>query len=372
MEAIGQLTGGIAHDFNNLLTIILANAGCSRAVRTRRASGTHRFGGDERPADGESAARLRAPIPRWPRVRPRRPTLNDLAVVLRRVLPADIELLVFADEDLPEVSADGHAVEQILLNLVNNARDAMPHGGVLRLETSCSWLNDAQRDVLGPGAATEYVCLAIDDTGEGMDEATRQRAFEPFFTTKAVGKGTGLGLATVYGLVKQHGGFVQIDSAPGAGTRLRVYFPVADEAAVRRRASGAHGAPAVGGQETILVVEDQAQLRRATVFTLERAGYTVLAAADGIEALQLLRQHTEPIDLVFTDLVMSRLGGRGLYQIDRREGRKTPFLFTSGYAGPGRGTEPLDPALPFLPKPWTSADLLARVRAPWMGEEPPL
>ena len=231
--------------------------------------------------------------------------LNDLAEVLRRVLPADIELLVFADEDLPEVSADGHAIEQILLNLVNNARDAMPTGGVLRLETSCTWISDGQREVLGPGSTSEYVCLAVDDTGMGMDEATRQRAFEPFFTTKPVGKGTGLGLATVYGLVKQHGGFVQIDSAAGAGTRLRIYFPVAEEA-TRRRASGAHeqmSLPADGGKETVLVVEDQAQLRRATVHTLEHAGYTVLAAGDGMEALNLLRQHPAPIHLVFTDLV---------------------------------------------------------------------
>ncbi len=233
---------------------------------------------------------------------------------------------------------------------------------VLRLETSCTWISDAQRDVLGPGSASEYVCLAVDDTGAGMDEATRQRAFEPFFTTKPVGKGTGLGLATVYGLVKQHGGFVQIDSAPGTGTRLRIYFPVAEEM-TRRRASGAHEqltVPMEGGTETVLVVEDQAQLRRATVYTLEHAGYNVLAAADGIEALHLLRHHPAPIHLVFTDLVMTRLGGRGLYQIDRREGRQTPFLFTSGYAG--RGEDPLDPAWPFLPKPWTSADLLARVR----------
>jgi len=158
---------------------------------------------------------------------------------------------------------------------------------------------------------------------------------------------------------------VQIDSAPGAGTRLRIYFPVAEEAA-RRRASGSHeqvvSSADAGGHETVLVVEDQAQLRRATVYTLEHAGYTVLSAADGIEALHLLRQHPAPIHLVFTDLVMARLGGRGLFQIDRREGRQTAFLFTSGYAGAGRGEDPLDPALPFLPKPWTSADLLARVR----------
>ncbi len=363
MEAIGQLTGGIAHDFNNLLTIILANA--------------------ELLSRGPDAESLRDIVSAAVSGRlmvnqllgfARRSTLTlepvhlgqlvtDLAAVLRRVLPADIELLVFADEDLPQVAADGHAIEQILLNLVNNARDAMPDGGVLRLETSCTWISDAQRDVLGPGSASEYVCLAVDDTGAGMDEATRQRAFEPFFTTKPVGKGTGLGLATVYGMVKQHGGFVQIDSAPGAGTRLRIYFPVAEET-TRRRASGSHERLEVigGGKETILVVEDQAQLRRATVYTLEHAGYTVLAAGDGMEALHLLRQHPAPIHLVFSDLVMGRLGGRGLYQIHRGEGRQTPFLFTSGYAGAGRDEEPLDPALPFLPKPWTSADLLARVR----------
>jgi len=364
MEAIGQLTGGIAHDFNNLLTIILANAellsrgpdeASLRDIVSAAVSG--RLMVNQLLGFARRSTLALEPVHLGQ-------LLNDLGAVLRRVLPADIELLVFADEDLPEVSADGHAVEQILLNLVNNAHDAMPDGGVLRLETSCTWISDAQREVLGPGAASEYVCLAVDDTGMGMDEATRQRAFEPFFTTKPVGKGTGLGLATVYGLVKQHGGFVQIDSAPGAGTRLRIYFPVAEEA-TRRRASGSHEqvtVPTAGGKETVLVVEDQAQLRRATVYTLEHAGYNVLAAADGLEALQLLRQHAAPIHLVFTDLVMSRLGGRGLYQIDRREGRQTPFLFTSGYAGGGRGEDPLDPTLPFLPKPWTSADLLARVR----------
>ena len=363
MEAIGQLTGGIAHDFNNLLTIILANA--------------------ELLARGPDDASLRDIVSAAVSGRlmvnqllgfARKSTLSlepmhlgqlvtDLATVLRRVLPANIEMLVFADEDLPEVSADGHAIEQILINLVNNARDAMPDGGVLRLETSCSWISDAQREVLGPGSAQEFVCLAVDDTGAGMDEATRQRAFEPFFTTKAVGKGTGLGLATVYGLVKQHGGFVQIDSAPGAGTRLRIYFPVAEEI-TRRRASGAMQMPVLDearGRETVLVVEDQAQLRRASVQTLERAGYKVLAASDGLEALEILRTTAEPIHLVFTDVVMGRLGGPGLHQLSRQEGRTMPFLFTSGYAS-GRDAEPLDPSLPFLPKPWTSADLLARVR----------
>jgi two-component system cell cycle sensor histidine kinase/response regulator CckA len=361
MEAIGQLTGGIAHDFNNLLTIILANAELLErgpdpvslrdiisAALSGRLMVNQLLGFARRSSLQLESVHLGHVV-------------TELSAVLRRVLPADIELLVLADEDLPEVSVDANAIEQILLNLVNNARDAMPDGGVLRLETSCTWISTQQRQVLGPDAASEYVCLAVDDTGAGMDDATRQRAFEPFFTTKPVGKGTGLGLATVYGLVKQHGGFVEIDSAPGAGTRLRVYFPVA-ETVTQERESGAHAALPQGGDETILVVEDQAQLRRAAVYTLERAGYRVLTATDGIEALQLLRQHPEPIHLVFTDLVMARLGGRGLYQIDRREGRKTPFLFTSGYAGAGRGEEPLDPSLSFIPKPWNGAGLLGRVR----------
>ena len=363
MEAIGQLTGGIAHDFNNLLTIILANAellekgpdtASLRDIVSAAVSGrlmvNQLLGFARRTSLQLESVHLGQVV-------------TELSTVLRRVLPADIEMLVLADEDLPDVSVDAHAVEQILLNLVNNARDAMPDGGVLRLETSCTWISTQQRQVLGPNAASEYVCLAIDDTGAGMDDATRQRAFEPFFTTKPVGKGTGLGLATVYGLVKQHGGFVEIDSAPGVGTRLRVYFPVADEVSERRESGGHVALPeGVGGSETILVVEDQAQLRRATVSTLERAGYHVLTANDGVEALQLLRHHPEPIHLVFSDLVMARLGGRGLYQTDRRDGRATPFLFTSGYAGAGRGEEPLDPALPFIPKPWNSAALLARVR----------
>jgi PAS domain S-box-containing protein len=229
MEAIGQLTGGIAHDFNNLLTIILANAEMlqkghdAESVRDIMSAA---ISGRVMVNQLLGFAR-RSPLTFEPLHLG--PLVTDLGAVLRRVFPDDIELLVLADEDLPEIGADGQAVEQIILNLVNNAKDAMPQGGTLRLETSCSWISDAQRQILGPDAAHEYVCLAVDDTGEGMDEATRERAFEPFFTTKDVGKGTGLGLATVYGLVKQHRGFVQIDSAPGAGTRVRVYFPVVEE-----------------------------------------------------------------------------------------------------------------------------------------------
>ncbi|MGH7700017.1 MAG: PAS domain S-box protein, partial [Gemmatimonadales bacterium] len=367
MEALGQLTGGIAHDFNNLLTVILANA---ELLQREFAAARPQKQADIR--DIISAALSGRMMVNQLLGFARRSSLSleavhlghallDLAAVLRRVLPEDIEMLVFADEDLAEVQADLHAVEQMLFNLVNNARDAMPHGGVLRIETSCTWLTDEQRETLGLAATREYVCLAVDDTGQGMDEATRQRVFEPFFTTKAQGKGTGLGLATVYGLVRQHGGFIQVDSTPGAGTRVRVYFPVAEEPAGIVETAG-QAAPARGGHETILVVEDQIQLRRATTLILEEAGYTVLAAADGHEALEVLR-HRPAIDLVLTDVVMPRLSGRALHDQARREGKAMPFLFASGYVGiAGGDREPLDPALPFLRKPWSRADLLARLR----------
>src|SRR3989449_6096216 len=181
--------------------------------------------------------------------------------MVRRILPADVEIVAAGDEGLPEVRADLHATEQILFNLVTNARDAMPNGGVLRIETRCAHLTDEQRASGGATHSGAFVCLGVEDTGVGMDEQTRQRIFEPFFTTKPVGKGTGLGLATVYGLVRQHGGSIEVDSEPGQGTRVRVYFPAAEVVATPlRRTSGPHQAR--GGSETILLVEGDDQLRR--------------------------------------------------------------------------------------------------------------
>src|SRR5437870_3335677 len=368
MEAIGQLTGGIAHDFNNLLTIILANAELiARALPTERS---------------DAQADLRDVISAALRGRvmvkellgfARRSSLNltavdlsgvlaDLSGMLRRILPADVEIVTAGDEGLPEVRADLHATEQILFNLVTNARDAMPNGGVLRIETRRVHLTDEQRASGGATHDGDFVCLAVEDTGVGMDEQTRQRIFEPFFTTKPVGRGTGLGLATVYGLVRQHGGSIEVDSEPGKGTRVRVYFPAAEVAATPlQRTSGPQQAR--GGSETILLVEDDDQLRRATKRVLEGAGYQVLTAADGQEALDVLRQQGEGIRLVVSDLVMPRLGGRALHDQARREGRAMPFLFASGYSdGDRSGRAPLDPSLPFLFKPWTPNDLLNKVR----------
>jgi CheY-like chemotaxis protein len=252
-----------------------------------------------------------------------------------------------------------HAIEQILFNLAANARDAMPDGGVLRFETSRVLLTEEQRQVSGALRAGEHVCLAVDDTGVGMDAATRVRMFEPFFTTKPQGKGTGLGLATVYGLVQQHGGGIDVHSEPGKGTHFRIYLPIATERVTApRRATDEAEVP--GGSETILVVEDDHQLRRSAKRILEEAGYQVLTAADGLEALEALRQ-TTGIRLVFSDLVMPRLGGRALYDAARRESQTVPFLFASGYSASDRAAG-LDPSVPLLNKPWTTADLLGRVR----------
>jgi len=235
----------------------------------------------------------------------------------------------------------------------------MPDGGVLRIETRRAHLTEDQRHACGAARAGEHVCLSVGDTGIGMDEETQARIFEPFFTTKPPGKGTGLGLATVYGLVKQHGGGIEVDSEPGKGTRFRIYFPMADgvPAAVRARAGVA---PVRGGRETVLIVEDDDQLRRSAKRILEAAGYQIVTAADGLEALEALRQ-TAGVQLVFSDVVMPRLGGHALHDAARREGHTVPFLFASGYSDPERAAS-LDPSVPLLHKPWTEADLLGRIR----------
>ena len=366
LEAIGQLTGGIAHDFNNLLTIILANAQLLAKAIPATLEHAHADLRDVTSAAlrGRVMVKELLGFARRSRLELQPVSLDglvrDLSGFLRRILPADVEIVTHDGADLPDVRADVHAVEQIVFNLATNARDAMPDGGVLRIETSQVHLAEEQRQACGAVRAGVQVCLAVDDTGVGMDAATRARMFEPFFTTKAPGKGTGLGLATVYGLVKQHGGGIEVDSEPGRGTRFRIYFPPAEEAAVPAQASG--GEPAArGGSETVLVVEDDDQLRRSAKRILEDAGYQVVTAADGLEALEALRQ-TAGVRLVFSDLVMPRLGGRALYDAARREGVTIPFLFASGYSDPDRGGS-LDPALPLMHKPWMATDLLGRIRA---------
>ena len=366
LEAIGQLTGGIAHDFNNLLTIILANAQLLAKAIPTTLEHAH---ADLRDV---TAAALRGRV----MVKEllgfaRRSSLelqpvqlgglvSDLSGFLRRILPADVEIVLSVGDDLPDVRCDVHATEQILFNLAANARDAMPNGGVLRLEMSLVHLSEERRAACGAQHAGDHVCLAVEDTGVGMDGDTRARMFEPFFTTKEKGKGTGLGLATVYGLVNQHGGGIDVDSEIGRGTRFRIYFPLATDVRAPKR-QPAPEPEARGGSETILVVEDDDQLRRSAKRVLEEAGYQVLTAADGLEALEALR-HATGASLVLSDLVMPRLGGRGLYDAARREGFTVPFMFASGYSSDPNRSSGLDPTVALLHKPWTERDLLNRVR----------
>jgi signal transduction histidine kinase/CheY-like chemotaxis protein len=369
MEAIGQFTGGIAHDFNNLLTIILSNV---ELLKSELSTGP--AGAPADLAEIEAAARKAAAMVRkllafsrtgqlelGPVDLPR--LVRDLSVMLHRLLPETIDVGVMADGDVPQVLADPGAVEQILFNLATNARDAMPRGGALRIAVDQRQLDERFRDAMGDGRPGLYACLSVSDTGAGMDPAVLEHMFEPFFTTKPPGIGTGLGMAMVYGLVRQHGGLVDIESEPGRGTTVRVYFPAAaraDAAPARPRVSPP---PGVGGTETVLLVEDEDGIRRVAQRALERAGYRVLTAADGVEGLKMFGAHSKEIHLVVSDVVMPRCGGPELRDAVRKTGQAVPFLFMSGYAARGAGsTENLDLEAPVLHKPWSVADLLGRVR----------
>jgi PAS domain S-box-containing protein len=367
MEALGQLTGGIAHDFNNLLTVVQSTADLLDGALPADRADLH----DDIESLRATARRGAALVKRL-QAFGRRDMLalanvdllanvNDLVPTLRRLLPEHIDIHVQAAEGLPAVRADPVSVEQIVISLATNARDAMPEGGVVRIELQRVDLDEAHRAVHGFGAAGRYICLAMSDTGVGMDERTKARVFDPFFTTKAPGSGTGLGLATVYSLMQQHDGFVHIYSEVGQGTTVRVYFPVA-------RTTPARGGVAAatelrGGKETILVVEDEPPIRRAAQRVLEKFGYNVLVAADGQEALDLLGREGSHVDLVLTDVVMPRLGGRALFDKVREAGGKQKFLFASGYtARDVHESAHLSPDMAFLSKPWTLTDLVGRVR----------
>jgi CheY-like chemotaxis protein len=282
--------------------------------------------------------------------------------MLRRLIGEDVELATRLEAELGQVRADPGQVEQVILNLAVNARDAMPRGGRLTVETRNVVLDDEMRRTypyVVPGA---YVMLTVSDTGQGMDAETRERAFEPFFTTKPAGRGTGLGLSTVYGIVKQSGGFVWIDSELGRGTAVRIYLPPVVEAAPA--SAGAPAAPtlAARGTGTVLLAEDEVTVRRLAVRVLRRAGYTVLEAGDGEEALRVAQGHTGPIHLLVTVVVMPRLGGRGLASRLREARPEVPVLYISGYneeAVQHHGV--LDPDTAFLGKPFTAEQLLTAV-----------
>ncbi|NIM52090.1 MAG: PAS domain S-box protein, partial [Gemmatimonadales bacterium] len=374
MEAIGQLTGGIAHDFNNILTIILANADLVGAA----------LPSDQKDAEHDlkelrAAARRGTAMVKMLLGFGRRELLSvkpvdigqlvaRLSVSLRRLLPEDIDVRVFCESPRLHAQADPGTIEQILVNLATNARDAMPDGGLLRIEVRRAWLDDDHVAQHGWGEPGEYVCVAVSDTGMGMDDRTRRKIFEPFFTTKEPGVGTGLGMAMIYGLVRQQRGFVDVQSEPGEGTTVKVYLVRVHEPE-RAAAATATEEALHQGTETVLVVEDEEPIRRVAQRTLERFGYRVLLAADGEEGLNTFISNKADIDLVITDLVMPKMSGPDLYTAISSESPAPKFVFTSGYGARDiRAGATLDATVPFLPKPWTLTELLVRVREALDGE----
>jgi signal transduction histidine kinase len=367
VDAIGRLAGGVAHDFNNLLTIIssdaemllegleLAHPGRPYAEQIRQAS--------------EKAAGLTHQLLAFSRKQVMQPRVVDLNVVvtslssmLRRLIGEDIELVVRLSDRPATVVVDAGQFEQVLMNLAANGRDAMPHGGQLVIETGRAVL-DAEEIGGRPGMAPGgYVQLAVTDTGHGMDALTRARVFEPFFTTKPPGEGTGLGLSTAYGIVKQSGGWIWVYSEPAQGTTFKIYLPATD-APVTPPAPAPKTASEATMGETVLVVEDQDDVRELTVRVLRRKGYTVLEAASGDEALLAAAAHDGHIDLLLTDVVMPGLSGRQVADQLTAIRPGLRVLFMSGYTDnviAQRGV--LEAGTAFLSKPFTPDALAAKVR----------
>ena len=365
MEAIGQLSGGIAHDFNNLLGVII---GYSELLEENLEQNGKLFkSAQEIKAAGQRAARLTRQLLAFSRqqvLEPKVLNLNSIVAetekMLRRVIGEDIELATRLNSDVGQVKADPGQIEQVILNLAVNARDAMPDGGKLIIETANVELDEAyvlQRPPTVPG---NYIVLVVSDTGIGMDAATQAHIFEPFFTTKEVGKGTGLGLATVYGVVKQSGGYIWVYSEPGLGTTFKIYLPRVDEPADERRQ---HPAVSTSGRatETVLVIEDEESLRALARTLLEGAGYTVLEAHGGSEAIKISRQHGKPIHLLLTDMVMPGMSGPEVAKNLISTYPDLKVMYMSGYSNFSRRVV-LDSNATFLEKPFTREALLNKVR----------
>jgi len=369
-EAIGQLAGGISHDVNNVIGAILgwAELGEEQAASSDARLASY-FKKIHAQCDRVTAlVRQLLAFARRQILEPRNLSLNqsvrDVLNLLDKVIGKDIELHTILADDLAVIRADPTQIEQVLMNLCINSRDAMPKGGRLSIETHNVEFSEqeCQRHAgLQPG---RFARLSVSDTGTGMDAAVRERIFEPFFTTKGTGKGTGLGLSTVYGIVKQHGGFIQVESEPGRGSRFCVFLPVSEDAKLAEyRPPVVTDQPVCGGTETILIAEDHEGIREMASATLESLGYHVLLARDGEEAVAIFSAHHDSIALVLLDVIMPHRSGPETYEAITALKPGIPVIFATGYSNEMAAlTEMVERGIIVLQKPYSPRVLCRRVR----------
>jgi len=367
MEAVGRLAGGIAHDFNNMMTVVI---GFSDMLLNKTGKGhPMQKGLQQIKLAGENAAALTGQLLAFSRkqvLQPRIISVNThiegLKQMLKRLIGEDIDLETVLSDDTVNVSVDPVQFQQVIMNLVVNARDAMPKGGKVTIETHNIILDDdyaRMHEGVPPG---NYVLMEISDTGIGMDEETRARIYEPFFTTKAQGKGTGLGLATVYGIVKQSGGHIWVYSEPGKGTSFKLYFP-STEAAASRPTSDDITPRSLHGVETILVVEDEGVVREVIKQVLEMNGYIALMAKSADEAEEMFKSHGGDIHLMITDVVMPGRSGPELASLIKSQRKDVKVLYMSGYSDEAIVRHGIiSGGVAFLPKPFSPNQLAHKVR----------
>jgi len=363
MEAVGRLAGGVAHDFNNLLGIVTA---CTELLRSRVDSEALEYIDNIREAANRGAALTRQLLafgrrqPVQVQILDLNDRLREMSKLLRPLMGDDVEIFLPSRSKNAVVEVDPGQLDQIVLNLAVNARDAMPRGGKLIIDTGAFDIDEnfAQEHTMTPG---RYVMLAISDNGTGMDEVTRTRIFEPFFTTKETGKGTGLGLATVYGIVKQGGGHIWVYSEPGQGTTFKIYLPSAEHKLGIDSEPQADALPAKRDGVTILLAEDDPIMRKLTRKMLEEHGYAVLEATNGEAALEVISRHPSPIDLTLTDVAMKGMNGPDLVLRLMDSHPEMKVIYMSGYTGELIAHQGLQSGIPLLEKPFTRAALLKTI-----------